>query len=36
MAHATYIREKAREQRPKRRLTIDQIAERMDVSRSTV
>ena len=36
MAHATYIREKAREQRLKRRLTIDQIAERMDVSRSTV
>jgi AcrR family transcriptional regulator len=36
MAHATYIREKAREQRVRRRLTIDQIAERMDVSRSTV
>lgn len=36
MAYPPYIRAKARELRVGRRLTIDQIAERMAVSRSTV
>jgi hypothetical protein len=36
MAHAPWIREKARELRAERRLTIDQIAERLVVSRTTV
>jgi transcriptional regulator with XRE-family HTH domain len=36
MAHAAYIREKAREMRIQRRLTIDQLAERLALPRSTI
>jgi hypothetical protein len=36
MAHARYVREKAREMRIERRLTIDQIAERLALPRSTI
>ncbi len=36
MAHAAYIRAKAREMRVARRLTIDEIAERMALPRTTV
>jgi AcrR family transcriptional regulator len=36
MAHASYIREKARSMRIERQLTIDQLAERLALSRSTV
>ncbi|MGN6371401.1 MAG: hypothetical protein ACTHM1_00175 [Solirubrobacteraceae bacterium] len=36
MAHATYIREKARSLRIERQLTIDQLAERLALSRSTI
>lgn len=36
MAHAAYIREKARSLRVERQLTIDQLAERLALSRSTV
>ena len=36
MAHAAYIREKARSLRIERRLTIDQLAERLALSRSTI
>lgn len=36
MAHAPYLREKARELRVAKRLTIDELAERLALSRSTV
>ncbi len=36
MAHATYLREKARSMRVERQFTIDQLAERLALSRSTV
>jgi excisionase family DNA binding protein len=36
MAHAAYIREKARSLRRERRLTIDELAERLALSRSTI
>jgi transcriptional regulator with XRE-family HTH domain len=36
MAHAAYIREKAREMRTERRFTLDQIAERLALPRSTI
>jgi transcriptional regulator with XRE-family HTH domain len=36
MAHAAYIREKAREMRTDRRLTLDQIAERLALPRTTI
>jgi len=36
MAHAPYLREKAREMRISKRLTIDELAERLALSRSTV
>jgi hypothetical protein len=36
MAHAAYIREKARQMRVERRLTIDQIAERLALPRTTI
>jgi hypothetical protein len=36
MAHAPYIRAKAREMRVERRLTIDQIADRLALPRSTI
>lgn len=36
MAHATYLREKARLMRIERKLTIDELAERMALSRSTI
>jgi transcriptional regulator with XRE-family HTH domain len=36
MAHAAYIREKAREMRTDRRLTLDQIAERLALARTTI
>jgi Helix-turn-helix domain len=36
MAHASYVREKARSLRIERKLTIDQLAERLALSRSTV
>lgn len=36
MAHAAYIREKARSLRMERQLTIDQLADRLALSRSTV
>ncbi len=36
MAHPTYIREKARQLRRDKHLTIDELAERMAVSRTTV
>ncbi|HLM85236.1 MAG TPA: helix-turn-helix domain-containing protein [Solirubrobacteraceae bacterium] len=36
MAHPTYLREKARSMRIERRLTIDELAERLGLSRSTV
>lgn len=36
MAHPTYLREKARQLRRERRLTIDQLAERLALPRSTV
>jgi excisionase family DNA binding protein len=36
MAHATYLREKARSMRIERQLTIDELAERLALSRSTV
>jgi hypothetical protein len=36
MAHAGYIREKARHMRVRRRLTIDQIAERLALPRTTI
>lgn len=36
MAHAAYIREKARSLRVERQLTIDQLAERLALSRSTI
>jgi len=36
MAHAAYIREKARKMRIERQLTIDQIAERLALPRTTV
>jgi excisionase family DNA binding protein len=36
MAHATYLREKARSMRIERKLTIDELAERLALSRSTI
>jgi len=36
MAHATYLREKARAMRIERQFTIDELAERLALSRSTV
>src|SRR6204780_1064845 len=36
MAHATYLREKARSMRVERQLTIDELAERLALSRSTI
>jgi excisionase family DNA binding protein len=36
MAHPTYLREKARELRIRRKLTIDELAERLALSRSTI
>jgi hypothetical protein len=36
MAHAAYIREKARSLRRERRLTIDELADRLALSRSTI
>ena len=36
MAHAPYLREKARELRISKKLTIDELAERLALSRSTV
>jgi hypothetical protein len=36
MAHAAYIRAKAREMRVQRQLTIDQLAERLALPRSTI
>jgi excisionase family DNA binding protein len=36
MAHAAYIREKARSMRVERQFTIDELAERLAVSRSTI
>jgi excisionase family DNA binding protein len=36
MAHATYLRDKARSMRIERQLTIDELAERLALSRSTV
>jgi predicted DNA-binding transcriptional regulator AlpA len=36
MAHPTYLREKARSMRIERRLTIDQLAERLALPRSTI
>lgn len=36
MAHAPYLREKAREMRISKKLTIDELAERLALSRSTV
>lgn len=36
MAHAAYLREKARSMRIERKLTIDELAERLALSRSTV
>jgi excisionase family DNA binding protein len=36
MAHATYLREKARSLRIERQLTIDELAERLALSRSTI
>jgi hypothetical protein len=36
MAHAGYIREKARQMRVRRRLTIDQIAERLALPPTTI
>lgn len=36
MAHASYIREKARSMRVERKLTIDQLSERLGLSRSTI
>ena len=36
MAHAAYLREKARELRRERSLTIDELAERLALSRSTI
>jgi excisionase family DNA binding protein len=36
MAHPSYLREKARTLRAERRLTIDEIAERLALSRSTI
>jgi excisionase family DNA binding protein len=36
MAHASYLREKARSMRVERKLTIDELAERLALSRSTV
>jgi predicted DNA-binding transcriptional regulator AlpA len=36
MAHAAYIRTKAREMRVERHLTIDQIAERLALPRATI
>lgn len=36
MAHASYIREKTRAMRVERQLTIDELAERMALSRSTI
>jgi hypothetical protein len=35
MAHASYLREKARLMRVERKLTIDELAERLALSRST-
>lgn len=36
MAHARYLREKARSMRIERKLTIDELAERLALSRSTI
>jgi hypothetical protein len=36
MAHPAYIREKAREMRTERRFTLDQIAERLALPRTTI
>jgi len=36
MAHAKYLREKARELRTKKKLTIDELAERLALSRTTI
>jgi len=36
MAHPNYLREKARELRARRALTIDELAERLALSRSTI
>jgi transposase len=36
VAHASYLREKARELRRTKRLTIDELAERLALSRSTI
>ena len=36
MAHPAYLREKARVLRAQRKLTIDELAERLALSRSTV
>jgi DNA-binding XRE family transcriptional regulator len=36
MAHPAYLREKARSMRIERRLTIDELAERLALSRTTI
>ncbi len=36
MAHPAYIREKAKELRIKRKLTIDELAERLALPRTTI
>jgi len=36
MTHAPYLRDKAREMRVSKKLTIDELAERLALSRSTV
>lgn len=36
MAHAPYLREKARQLRVDKKLTIDELAERLALSRSTI
>jgi transcriptional regulator with XRE-family HTH domain len=36
MSHPSYLRERARRLRAERRLAIDELAERLAVSRSTV
>jgi predicted site-specific integrase-resolvase len=36
MTHPDYVREKARDLRARRKLTIDELAERLAVSRTTV
>jgi transcriptional regulator with XRE-family HTH domain len=36
MAHPSYLKEKARELRKEKKLTIDELAERLALSRTTV